>query len=76
MRYVHFKPRYEAADRLGRHLTGAAAELDASRDDPETVRTSDAPEPSRPDSGRPEKMNVAVCRRSRGPLARIHRSGG
>jgi hypothetical protein len=29
MRYVHHQPRHEAAERLGRHFTGAASELDA-----------------------------------------------
>jgi integrase len=35
MRYVHHQPRHEAAERLGRHFTGAAAELDSLLDEPE-----------------------------------------
>ena len=34
MRYVHHQPRHEAAERLGRHFTGAAGELDALLGDP------------------------------------------
>ena len=34
MRYVHHRPRHEAAERLGRHFTGAASELDALLGDP------------------------------------------
>ena len=33
MRYVHHQPRHEAAERLGRHFTGLAAEIDELRDD-------------------------------------------
>ena len=38
MRYVHHQPRHEAAERLGRHFSGAAAELDALLGDPAGVR--------------------------------------
>jgi integrase len=38
MRYVHHQPRHEAAERLGRHFSGAAAELDALLGDPSGVR--------------------------------------
>jgi hypothetical protein len=31
-RYVHHQPHHEAAERLGRHFTGAASELDALLD--------------------------------------------
>ena len=34
MRYVHHQPRHEAAERLGRHFTGAASELDALLGEP------------------------------------------
>ena len=34
MRYVHYQPRHEAADLLGRRFAGAAAELDALLGDP------------------------------------------
>ena len=34
MRYVHHQPRHEAAELLGRHFTGAAAELDALLGEP------------------------------------------
>ena len=35
MRYVHHQPRHEAAERLGRHFTGAASELDSLLGEPE-----------------------------------------
>jgi integrase len=34
MRYVHHQPRHEAAERLGRHFTGAASELDSLLGEP------------------------------------------
>lgn len=58
MRYVHHQPRHEAAERLGRHFSGAAAELDALLGDPAGVRLG-VPESSKSlqidDSRRPEK---------------------
>ena len=38
MRYVHHQPRHEAAERLGRHFTGAAGELDALLGPPGQLR--------------------------------------
>jgi integrase len=43
MRYVHHQPRHEAAQRLGRHFSGVAAELDTLLGDPTRVRVGEKP---------------------------------
>jgi hypothetical protein len=43
MRYVHHQPRHEAAERLGRHFTGAASELDALIGEPGDVHIGPPP---------------------------------
>jgi integrase len=54
MRYVHHQPRHEAAERLGRHFTGAASELDALIGEPGDVHIGPPPNPPDDDSGPPE----------------------
>jgi hypothetical protein len=51
MRYVHHQPRHEAADRLGRHFTGAASELDALGD-PGNLQIAPPDDPLSDHSGR------------------------
>jgi integrase len=53
MRYVHHQPRHEAAERLGHHFSGVAAELDALLGDPARARVGEKPARS-DDSGRRE----------------------
>ena len=54
MRYVHHQPRHEAAERLGRHFTGAASELDALLGEPGNLQIGRPTESVGHDSGRPE----------------------
>ena len=51
MRHVHHQPRHEAAERLGRHFTGAASELDALIGEPGDVHIGPPPTPPDDDSG-------------------------
>ena len=53
MRYVHHQPRHEAAERLGRHFTGAASELDALLGEPGDVHIGPSEWTPEDDSGRP-----------------------
>ena len=67
MRYVHHQPRQEAAERLGRHFTGAASELDALLG--EAWRLPDRAarlSPPWDDSGRPNRPRNARVRGSSG----------
>jgi hypothetical protein len=43
MRYVHHRPRHEAAAALERHFTGAAAELDELLGAPSSLTIAAAP---------------------------------
>jgi len=54
MRYVHHQPRHEAAERLGRHFTGAASELDALLGEPGDVHIGPPPSPPDDDLERPD----------------------
>ncbi len=80
MRYVHHQPRHEAAERLGRHFSGAAAELDALLGDPSGVRlgVSETPKPTtRHDRNRTRNTRVrgnsGVNRRCRSGLLKRKR---
>lgn len=54
MRYVHHRPRHEAAAALERHFSGAAGELDRLLGAPDDLQITAPPRPLRDDSGRPE----------------------
>ena len=66
MRYVHHQPRHEAAERLGRHFTGAASELDALLGEPGDLQIGPPDSPVGHDSGRPERRRKALVRGSFG----------
>ena len=54
MRYVHHQPRHEAAERLGRHFTGAASSSTRCSASPGTSRSDRPTESVGHDSARPE----------------------
>ena len=56
MRYVHHQPRHEAADRLGRHFSGAAAELEALLGDPTQVRLGVATGSNKPSTSETTRL--------------------
>jgi integrase len=57
MRYVHHRPRHEAAAALERHFTGAVSELDALLGEPGDLQIAAPDEASEDDSGRPDNAS-------------------
>ena len=66
MRYVHHQPRHEAAERLGRHFSGAAAELEALLGDPAAVRVGGSEAPKRAKADDSGDWNRTRTTRGRG----------